>query len=543
MAGKNSNTTDKLVIDIKVNVKKGATTQITNLTKSLTKLNEVVKNTANIEKYANALRTIGKELTRTTGNKGISKVQGNANLLETKDVDVKKQKQQTKEIQSQEKSLKNITKEKQKQVKIDKDSNKENKKASGFFAKFTRSIGRIALYRAIRASLSGIVKMFKEGLNNLRAFDKTTDNSFKKMEASANTFKNSLVVLSSGIIQGVTPYIVSITDAIAKVINKISEAKAVLNGSDKYMKILTSDTKEWKEQVEKATGSLLEFDKFISLDKDSTYTGFVESDVSMSNDEAKESLEDFSALTELISDVGEHLKYLWKEVIKPLWNGLKDLLPQLIDIVSYLHNNVVTPLIEALMPFIPYIVQIIGVILRLVSAFLPTLNPLVSIIVKILELILPVLEPILMILEAIVSVVETIVMLFTDWEGAMDRIKNMKFNDWFGKFSQKSLEFISFGLYKAPDTYANGGMVDKGTSFIAGEAGAEVVHTSARGTGVTNIEQFSQAMLQALATYGVARGSDVSFNGNVYIDRTKAGQLLEGSVYGEGVRVGHFKRV
>ena len=47
----NSNTTDKLVIDIKVNVKRGATTQIANLTKSLTALNDVVKKTANIERY------------------------------------------------------------------------------------------------------------------------------------------------------------------------------------------------------------------------------------------------------------------------------------------------------------------------------------------------------------------------------------------------------------------------------------------------------------------------------------------------------------
>jgi hypothetical protein len=84
-------------------------------------------------------------------------------------------------------------------------------------------------------------------------------------------------------------------------------------------------------------------------------------------------------------------------------------------------------------------------------------------------------------------------------------------------------------------------MVEKGTRFIAGEAGAEVVHTSARGTGVTNIEQFSQAMLQALATYGVARGSDVSFKGDVYIDKVKAGQVVEPHVWHEGVRVGHFK--
>ena len=139
---KRSNTTDKLVIDIKVNVKKGATTQITNLTKSLTKLNEVVKNTANIERYANALRTIGKELTRTTSNK---KAQLNsANLLETQETNPQKsilknktqivqKASQIKNIESktfkiqqqQEKAVEKLNKAKKKGLNVDKKTNKE----------------------------------------------------------------------------------------------------------------------------------------------------------------------------------------------------------------------------------------------------------------------------------------------------------------------------------------------------------------------------------------------------------------------------------
>ena len=492
MAGKNSNTTDKLVIDIKVNVKKGATTQITNLTKSLTKLNEVVKHTANIEKYANALRTIGKEFTRVASSKGISQLQGNANLLETTDVDVKNQKQQTQEVQAQETSLQNITKEKQKQIKLDKDSNRENKKSSGFFAKFARSIGRIALYRAIRASLSGIVNMFKEGLTNLRAFDETTDNSFKKMEASATTFKNSLVSLASGFIQNIQPYLTNITDTIGNMVNRFNEAQAVLKGSDTYMKVLTSDTKEWQEQVNKATGSLLEFDKFLSLnEKENGYTGFITSSVSMSVEEANKTLEPFEKIKTTISEVMSILRDLWQQVIVPIWELLQKIFPYVEKYLNYWGTTGFDGLLNSL--------------------------------------------------TAIVDVISFLVDLITlDFTSAWDKIKNMNFNDWFIKQMKYNLSFVTWGLYQP---YADGGMVDKGTSFIAGEAGAEVVHTSARGTGVTNIEQFSQAMLQALATYGVARGSDVSFKGDVYIDRTKAGQLLEGSVYGEGVRVGHFKRV
>lgn len=507
------NTTDKLVIDIKVNVKKGATTQITNLTKSLTKLNEVVKNTANIEKYANALRTIGKELTRTTSNKGVAQV-GNANMLETTDVDVPKQKQQTEELQKQEEALKNITREKEKQVDLDKDSNKENKKSSGFFAKFTRSIGRIALYRAIRASLSGIVKMFKEGLTNLRAFDEVTDSSFKKMELSATTFKNSIASLFTGIIQGVQPYITQITDAIGNMVNRFNEAQAILKGSDTYMKVLTSDTKEWKEQAEKATGSLLEFDKFTALNqKDDSYTGFTEEKVSMLGDNAKELQKDLEPIREIFSSLFEAIKSIIS-VLKPLFSLISEAINGIIQMVSGVVEQISS------------MFEMLGGLLYLLTgdfdkAWEHIANGFAKMINGIANMFIGLVNFWIAQINLLIKPIDLIVKAFG---GSGFQIGKWNANvNW--------------------QPYADGGMVEKGTRFIAGEAGAEVVHTSARGTGVTNIEQFSQAMLQALATYGVARGSDVSFKGDVYIDRTKAGQLLEGSVYGEGVRVGHFKRV
>jgi hypothetical protein len=50
-------------------------------------------------------------------------------------------------------------------------------------------------------------------------------------------------------------------------------------------------------------------------------------------------------------------------------------------------------------------------------------------------------------------------------------------------------------------------------------------------------------MLNALTVYGVARGSDVNFSGDVVMNSTKVGEMVESSVYREGVRVGHFRRV
>ena len=68
---------------------------------------------------------------------------------------------------------------------------------------------------------------------------------------------------------------------------------------------------------------------------------------------------------------------------------------------------------------------------------------------------------------------------------------------------------VSAELSKVTD-FANGGIPKKGTIFRAGEAGAELVHTASNGnTGVTNIRQFKEAMVQALVEYGsMSRGSD-----------------------------------
>lgn len=53
------------------------------------------------------------------------------------------------------------------------------------------------------------------------------------------------------------------------------------------------------------------------------------------------------------------------------------------------------------------------------------------------------------------------------------------------------------------DAYASGGLPDKGTMFLAGEAGAEIVYNTPSGqSGVVNVHQIKQAMYQAMVEYG-----------------------------------------
>lgn len=59
--------------------------------------------------------------------------------------------------------------------------------------------------------------------------------------------------------------------------------------------------------------------------------------------------------------------------------------------------------------------------------------------------------------------------------------------------------------------FANGGMPDKGTMFVAGEAGAEIVYNAPSGqSGVANLEQIQGAMYGALVAYGRNNGGTES---------------------------------
>ena len=519
MAGKNSNTTDKLVIDIKVNVKKGASTQITNLTKSLTKLNEAVKNTANIEKYANALRTIGKELTRTTSNKGVAKLQGNADLLETTDVDVKdKIKNADKQEINDKKEKIRLSKEERLEAKKLKKEQKNIERANSFFDKFGRSIGRIAMYRAIRSLLSGVVKAAKEGLQLFSQYDEVTNKSMSNIVNSSNQIKATLGVSLGNIINTLSPVIVTLSDAVVGFLDGINKAIAVLSGQNSYKKAIKQN-EDYAESLKKVNEQLLSFDKFESLQKNVEGVSPEDTfETVLITDEEKASIEHIYFV---LGEIGALLvafasykiiQWIQDGGIKKLVDGLKSVKGKVDDI------STAGLIASSAFVFVSSIVNLIDVIKNWDS------QSLITKITAITSAVLGLAAVIFAILAAIPAIGHATV---------------------FKAISIGLAAGAALSVGVSAMRFADGGMVpsEKGTTFIAGEAGAEVVHTSARGTGVTNIEQFSQAMLQALATYGVARGSDVSFKGDVYIDRTKAGQLLEGSVYGEGVRVGHFKRV
>lgn len=96
------------------------------------------------------------------------------------------------------------------------------------------------------------------------------------------------------------------------------------------------------------------------------------------------------------------------------------------------------------------------------------------------------------------------------------------------------------GIYSMlqPDFYANGGMPDKGTLFIAGEAGAEMVYNTPSGqSGVANVQQIEQAMFGALVRYGRTQSANgqpiiIQLDGEKVYQNTTAHAKKHGQVWG-----------
>lgn len=96
---------------------------------------------------------------------------------------------------------------------------------------------------------------------------------------------------------------------------------------------------------------------------------------------------------------------------------------------------------------------------------------------------------------------------------------------------------LAAGTAIAVKNYANGGMPDKGTMFVAGERGAEMVYNMPSGqSGVANIQQIQKAMYGAMVAYGKTQGNNTIDDRpiDIYIDGEKVFQATKRSAKRHG---------
>lgn len=193
---------------------------------------------------------------------------------------------------------------------------KQVKKQATFLTNFVKSIGRIAMYRAIRSAMKAVTEAFDEGLKRAYAFSKQTE-GFHRLAEDLDRIKSLSYQMTSqlgaafaGLKQFVQPVIEWIIEKLRVAAEWITEFFAALNGDDYYM-VAKYVQKSW----DGATDSLKKYKKqLLGLDE-------------LNNLSAKNDEEDYTAEYEKKA-VRPGLKKLgdeWRGVVKVVSDALAEL--------------------------------------------------------------------------------------------------------------------------------------------------------------------------------------------------------------------------
>lgn len=357
--------------------------------------------------------------------------------------------------------------------------------ASGGLKSFFVSIKRIALYRLIRTSLKLVTDAMKDGIDNIIQFDASAKETMSEVTSSMTIMKNSVGSVMMPLLEIVAPIIQGISKAVAGLANGISYLTAKLKGESTWLKVNTDYMKEYNR-----ASKLLSYDEFSTMSNSENDTNGMFEKVDMG--EMSSGL--LSNIQQVEVVLGSILSILGAIAVSKIAKWIADggpgkLIGSFKDMKTKINDISKAGLVAgAAFSFVTSLVNLITVIKDWDSASLCTK---ITAITSVLLALAAVVFSILACIPAVghVAVMKGLAVGLGAAAALTATVSAMRF--------------------------ADGGMIEQslkgtGTMYaIAGEAGAEIVATGTRGTGVTNISQFKQAMVEALIEYNAARnGSD-----------------------------------
>lgn len=149
---------------------------------------------------------------------------------------------------------------------------------------FVNSIGRIAMYRAIRSAIKGVTSAAKEGVQNLAKYSAAVNNTDASsanatMSEYASTLlqvKNSVGAAVMPVLTALLPVVNTIADAFINAANAVNQFLQALNGKSTFTKA-KKNTVDYAKSLKGASGAAKELQK--------TLLGFDE--INRLNDENK----------------------------------------------------------------------------------------------------------------------------------------------------------------------------------------------------------------------------------------------------------------
>lgn len=379
------------------------------------------------------------------------------------------------------------------------DKEEKKSRASGFGGKLGKAIVRVAIYRAIRAAIKGIVQTIKQGVQAFAEFSPKFEQTMTALTSAGRNFKMSFTAAFAPILESIAPALIQIVNSFTQLNNKLAETIAYLKGAGEYTKVNT----EYQEQYNKAV-NLLPFDKFNVLQQ-SSYGGFEKAAVD--TEKMAKNAPKLEKIKAYITSYKEALKAVVSTLGKA-WEFVKSIFGE--------YGDVILTVMKSSVDFSKLLWQVLGSLLNVVKVIL-NLDFSKSIIYTSLTLLSGVLTTIVGIAKTFLDILNSI--LNRDFSGFGERVKSY-FNFGFTKNlwgrSRKGGFIKDFLKWKFHiGTYATGGLPDTGSLFLAGERGAELVTNVGSGqSAVMNMQQLQQAiyggMVSALSTMQQVGGHETA---------------------------------
>lgn len=379
------------------------------------------------------------------------------------------------------------------------DKEEKKRKASGYVGKLGKAIVRVAIYRAIRAAIKGIVQTITNGLQAFAEFSPKFEQTMTALTSAGRNFKMSFTAAFAPILESIAPALIQIVNSFTQLNNKLAETIAYLKGAGEYTKVNT----EYQEQYNKAV-NLLPFDKFNVLQQ-SSYGGFEKAAVDT------EKMAKNAPKLEKIKAVITSFKEALKAVVAALgkaWEYIKSIFGE--------YGDVILTVMKASINFGKQLWETLGALINAIKVIL-NLDFSKSIIYSSLAVFAGILTTIVGIAKTFLDILKSILTL--DFSGFGERVKgyfNYGFtkNLWNRGGRGKGIKNFFKGLFNI-GTYATGGLPNTGSLFLAGERGAELVTNVGSGqSAVMNMQQLQQAiyggMVSALSTMQQVGGHETA---------------------------------
>lgn len=424
-------------------------------------------------------------------------------------------------------------------------------KKSGL-SKFLGQVKRIAIYRLIRTGLKEITSAAKEGTGAYAQFDSSINQTMSHLKTSTTIIKTSFGATLIPILQAITPIIQQISVGFANMANVIN---ASMSKTGKYTKINTDRLLAYNKAA-----NLFDFDKFRALNKGDEATGlFSTENVEDLNDELGVTAVNYKLIYDVIKNISAILANMFSIVTKifdaasPIIMvvlGIADGLLYVVHGITWLldKSGLLSPILYAILGyfialgvtnFVTWLKtgalatwfknaaagastfggKLLG-LLGTTQALAVGIGALAGGLIYFIQNLdkmgttAKILIPIFAALAAVITGVA--VARSAAAAGIAAPVQA-------GITAAALAAAITFatGTAIAVGKYANGGMPDKGSMFVAGEAGAEFVYNMPSGqSGVANIQQIAQAEYQgtmaALNDWWKSARNDIG--GDVYLD-------------------------